>query len=74
MYVTAWSSDREQSALLLPLCFSAPIRPGASADSLAVVPVSGSPAGRSLSRVRGPRLVPGQQNEDRNKSDFSDKS
>lgn len=42
----------------LPLGFFARSRPAASAGSSAAVPVSGSPAGRNLSHVPGPQLVP----------------
>lgn len=44
----------------LPLGFVARSRPAASAGSSAAVPVSGSPAGRNLSRVPDPQLVPEQ--------------
>lgn len=59
----------EQSFLLLPLGFFAQSRPEASVDSSADVPVSGSPAGKNLSRVLGPQLVPGQRNKDRAERD-----
>lgn len=58
MSINIRSSGRELSFLLLPLGFFAQSQSAASVGSSAVVPVSGSPAGRNLSRALGPQLVP----------------
>lgn len=63
--IAAWSSDREQLFLRLPLRFVAQSRPEASVDSSAAVPVSGSLVGRNPSRVLCPQLVPGHTKKDR---------
>lgn len=54
---------------MLPHGFFALSQFAASVGSSAVAPVSGSPAGRNLSRVLGPQLVPGGQDKDRTMRD-----
>lgn len=59
------SSVRERSFLPLPLGFFAQSQSAASVGSSAAVQVSGSPAGRNLSHVPGPQLVPEHQDKHR---------